>query len=468
MHKLQRSFGLVSIVALLMGSMIGSGIFLIPTFVADKVSSPVIILVAWAIAGALTLFSALYLAEFFVLMPETGGLYFYFKTIFGSFIAFLFGWSNFIILSTGLIAGIAYAFGSYCSIWIPDLSISSETIEKFSFKVPLLGRFEILTDITTKILAISAVTLLTLLNSINLNFAKNVQTVLTALKLIAIILLCFGIFHAQHSVNYFAQDAKFHYSDYLDQLIIAIGGALWAYTGWINIFSISGEIRNPSVNIPKSLYIGIGTVTLIYLLINSMYLSTLTQSQMTNSKFIAFDSMQFAFGELAGKFLSVLIILFSFGSLNGNIMATSRISFAMAQDIGIFLWAGDINRKFKTPTRALFIQAIWTSALILFVRIDQLITITILVSSIFAFLISLGSFIARRKITFQSNLYKAPLYPSAPLIGLGLSLAVFFSVSYDSYKEFYLGAGLFSGSALGILLVIIGIPFYHFSRRTVF
>ena len=386
MSGFKRTLSLNTTIALVIGGVIGSGIFMKPALMASQLGSPLLLISVWIVAGIITLFGALSNAEVAAMFPETGGQYVFFKKMYGDAFAFLYGWAAFSVFNTAGNASIAYVFSQYANYFVelPHFSVGIE--KSFTVHIPLVGNVFPLENFGVKMLTVFLILILTTVNYLSIAYGGALQRILTALKAIAIVLLIFGIlFSGKGSGHNIVTSIPSmpHGWDLIGAYMAAIAGAFWAYDGWNNITFVAGEIKDPQRNIPKSLFLGLSFCIIIYVLVNLAYLYVLPIDKMALSTFVASDSATVTWGLIGGGIIAIMVMLSTLGSANSNVLATARVTYAMSEENRWFAWAGKPQKKFNTPGNALILNAIWTIILILSGSFDMLTDMLIFVSWFF-------------------------------------------------------------------------------------
>jgi APA family basic amino acid/polyamine antiporter len=457
---------------IVVGSMIGSGIFIVSSDIARTVGSGGLLLLVWLVTGIFTIMGALSYGELAAMMPRVGGQYVYLKEAYSPLIGFLYGWTLFLVIQTGTIAAVAVAFSKYTAVLIPELG--SENI-----LVSIFGLYISADDI----IAIISISILTYLNIKGLKIGKIIQDIFTSTKIIALgALILLGFLIGSNSEVLAANFSDFwkgewiHFSngniDWIESLtgfslIAAIGvamvGSLFSSDAWNNITFTAGEIKEPKKNIPRSLFFGTLTVTIIYLMVNSAYLCVLPLKGISNASDPSLAGIQFAaedrigtaaahtiFGAPAEIIMALLIMISTFGCNNGLILAGARVYYAMAEDKLFFKTAGLLNKS-SVPAKALIFQAVWGSILCLSGTYSQLLDYVIFTVLIFYVLTISAIIILRKKKPLAERPYKAFGYPAVPILYIILASAI--SVILLIYKPQYTWPGL--------IIVLIGIPVYY-------
>ncbi len=468
--KLARTFGLWSSISIVVGGIIGSGIFMKPALMASELGSPLLLIGVWVLAGVLTLFGALTNAEVAAMLPETGGQYIFFQKMYGDFIAFLYGWAAFAVFNTAGVASIAFVLATYAEYFIKLPHFSKETEQLLYLFIPGIGKIYPLESIGVKSMTILVVCGLTWVNYRSVESGGRLQVVFTVLKVAAMVFLVFGLFLGGNGKwsQVTTSSTLIHPSGWslVLAIIAATSGAFWGYDGWNNITFVGGEIKNPQKNIPKSLLFGLLITILIYGLINLAYTYVLPIDQIASSSFVASDATRQIFGLAGGGLIAVLVIVSTFGTTNGNILATARVSFAMAQEKRFFSWASTVHPKFKTPGNALVLHAIWTSMLVLSGSFDMLTDMLVFVSWLFYGLSAIGIFILRKKMPLTERPYKVWGYPFVPALFILITFIFLALTLTNDISNYISGASPLINSLFGLLLTSLGIPLYFYFKRS--
>lgn len=341
-ERLERRLNLTDAVAIVVGSMIGSGIFLKASGIAQLLPHPLLILLVWLASGLLTLGGALVMAELGAMMPDAGGLYIYLRRAYGPFVSFLFGWSLLAVLQTGSIAGLA-----------------AGAIQSLMVLNPALGPYHFA-------LSGALIALLTGLNILSVKSGARVQNVLTLAKVLGIGLLVSGAFlMAGSDPANFAPDPSLTLNiGLLGALGLCMTKALWAYDGWVNLGFMAGELKSPQKNLPKAIGYGIGFVILVYLVTNAAYHFVLPMAVVQNSEAVAVDVARKLLGQPGTLAMSLLTFISMAGALNSSILSAPRVYYAVAQDGNFPSFFGAVHPLFKTPHVALIIQGCWAVGLL--------------------------------------------------------------------------------------------------------
>ncbi len=463
-NKLIRGLGFVTTIGVVVGAVIGSGIFKKPSVMSQHLGSPELVLLVWIVAGIVTLFGALTNAEVAGLIPKTGGQYKFFEVMYGKFFAWLYGWAMFIVVQSGSIASISYIFSEYSQFFIKLPHFSQEIATKFSIYIPYIGYIYPLDDFGTKILTITLIFGLTFLNIRGVKLGGNVSAFFTLMKVSAILFLVLVIFGTSSGSfeNLFKESSRVPSGqiNLFSGIIVAFSAAFWAYDGWNNITYVAGEVKEPQKTIPKALAFGTLTVVIVYLLINLSYFYSLSIDEVASSKLVAADAANKVFSGLGGAFVAFAVMVSTFGTSNGTIMVSARLYYAMANENLFFKSLSKVHSKFRTPHISLIFQAFWASVLVISGTFDILTDMLIFVSWVFYAMGCFGIFILRKKMPYAERPYKVIGYPVVPI--LFFVFATFFVIftlmnDIEMYKR---NETQLINSVLGSLLVLSGIPFY--------
>jgi APA family basic amino acid/polyamine antiporter len=452
--QLARRLGLTSAIAVVVGSVIGSGIFLTPQNVAAAVQIPGVMIFVWILTGLLTLAGALTNAEIASEIPEAGGQYVFFRVLYGDLTGFLYGWTTFTVYQTGSIAAIAVAFAKYFGYFV-DLPHLSHELEVW--KIPLIGNIAPLADIGVKLVAIATIIFIATVNYFGVQFGSFVQNLFTFLKVGAIggiVLLSFAVGNGSVQ-NFFPLWGQPATGALLPAIGVAMIATLWSYDGWNSLTYLAGEVRDPQKNIPRALIIGTLAIIVIYALTNLAYLYILPIHEIAASDLVAADVMERIFSGYGGAVISLAVMISTFGTVNASSMTTARVFYAMSRDKLFFRKLGNAHPRFKTPASSLVVQAIWASLLTLTGTFDQLFTYVIFAGWIFYALGAGGIFILRKKYPNPNRAYRVPLYPVVPLIFVLVATWFVINTVIEQTAE----------AGVGFLLVVAGIPFYLYWQR---
>lgn len=465
--------GMLTAIAYGVGSVIGSGIFKKPGIMAAQLGSPFLLLLVWVVTGLMTLFGALSIAEIAGIFPRAGGLYAYFNECYNRLTGYLYGWAVFIVIQTGSIASIAYVFSDSLGYFFNYFRLSPAW-EAFAIHIPFLGDITPFKFFGLKLCTIALILFLTFINYLAVKFGGAVQLASTVLKIGALLAIAFFafIFSAGNWGNFTTTETPIKLGDgsMFLAFIAAMSGAFWVYDGWINVTYSASEIKNPKKNLPKVLFISALVYISIYLVMNLAYIYVVPVPEMAH-KYVAAEQTGQAYlvatdvagsfwGNWGGAFIAIAIAISTFGTVNGTIMLSARVYFAMARD-GLFpKRIGDVHHRFRTPVKSLFIQAVWTSLLVLSGTFDQLTDMLIFVSWIFYALGALGVIILRHKMPDAPRTYKVWGYPVLPIIFIIFSCIFIVFTVYSDVTNYLNGSAPLINSLMGLVLVAAGIPGY--------
>lgn len=449
-----RQLGKFDSTMMMVGIVIGSGIFLTTGIMAQSLPSSSLILLAWVVGGLITLAGALTYAELGAAMPLAGGQYIYLREAFGPLPGFLFGWILFLVTMSGSIAALGLAFAEYFGYFFPRLSTE---VNIFSVGINLFNKNFNFTLSMGQIVAVAVVILLSTFNYIGVIFGKIIQNVMTVIKIgTLLVLIIAGLALKKDTAIDFALNPS---GMSLGELIIGFGVALvaitWAFDGWNNITYAAGEIKNPKRNLPFSLIAGTLIITVLYVLTNYVYFIALPVDQMVGVVRIAEKATSALYGSISARLLSAAVLISVFGALNGAIFVGSRVYFAMAADRLFFKKVARVHPRFKTPAFAILIQMVWSCILTLSGTFEQLFTYVVFITVLFYILTTISVFTLRKKFPELPRPYKTWGYPIVPLIFIIASLGILLNTLVEKPVE----------SLAGLGFTIVGIPVYYFWRK---
>ena len=451
---LVRQLGLFDTTMIIVGIVIGSGIFLTTGLMARGIPSASLILLAWLFGGLHALAGALAYGELGAAMPRAGGQYVYLREAYGPFCGFLFGWVSFMMYLTGIIAALGVGFAEYAGYFIPSLGMSNVLFDTeiglpgWTFGYSLsMGHFT----------ALALIVLLTVVNYRGVSFSKYITNVSSVIKIAALgLFILFGLWSGStHSVDYRInpQDIDF------GQLVVAFGVALvavaWSFAGWEEVSFVAGEVKQPSRNLPRALFLGTAGVTVLYLLVNYVYLKTMPVSEMAGIVRVGETAAGILFGETGAVLLSAAVIVAIVGALNGSVLVGPRVYFAMARDGMFFKRAAEVHPKFRTPGQAVILQAIWAGVLTLSGTFEDLITFVTFANLMLWIAAAAAVFTLRRKMPDLPRPYKAWGYPVVPFLFIAGSAGILVNMLFETPGE----------ALAGLSLTILGIPAYLLLKR---
>jgi APA family basic amino acid/polyamine antiporter len=480
---------------LVIGSMIGSGIFIVSAEIGREVGSPALLIGAWAVTGFMTIAAALTYGELAAMMPRAGGQYVYLREALGPLWGFLYGWTLFLVIQTGTIAAVGVAFGKFLGVFWP--SISSTHWLLHLWKVPpipigpmVLGNMDVGIN-TQNLMAILVTILLSLINILGVKTGAAIQNIFTAAKVLALAALAFlgfafarnpqallANFHGNfwHNASLGAQHAvqvgvggPIVMVGTLTILAVAQVGSLFSADAWNNVTFTAGEVKNPSRNLPLSLALGTGVVIALYIACNVIYLialplegaeggATILARGITHASEdrVATAVMTQMFGSVGGLLMAAAIMISSIGCMNGLILSGARVYYAMAKDGLFFRNVAKLHPTYKSPAVSLMVQMVWTCVLCISGSYGQLLDYIIFAVLVFYILTIVGLFVLRKTHPDAPRPYKAVGYPALPIIYI--VMALFIDVVLLRYKPQFTWPGL--------IVVLLGIPVYYaWSRR---
>lgn len=428
--KLKRELGLLASITIVIGMVIGSGIFFKPAIVFTNAGSPFMGVMAWIIGGLITVASGLTIAEIAVAIPKTGGVFVYLKELYGDKWAFLFGWVQTVVYVPGSVAAQAIVLATQLTSFI-ELSPAEQ-----------------------KLLAIFFLLFIAAMNIISTKLGGKIQVAATIAKLVPIIVIIVLGF-----MNGTAKGLTFNTAGgtAFKGLGAAILGTLWAYDGWVSVSNMAGELKNPKKDLPKSIILGLSSVIVVYTLINIALIKIMPVEAIMASSKPASDASIVLFGSLGAKFISAGIAVSIFGALNGYMMTGVRIPFAMAQNkqLPFSSTLGNVNKKFNTPFNSFVLVVALSSVYVLSGSFNTLTDLVMFILWIFFTMAVAGIFILRRKFKNIKTSYRVPLYPVVPLIGIVGSVYIIIStlITNASYAVF------------GTVITLLGLPVYYYLKE---
>jgi len=461
-RKFKRDLNLFDSSMIVIGSMIGSGIFIVSADIARTVGSPGLLVLVWLITGVVTIIGALSYGELAGMMPHAGGMYVYLREAYSPLVAFLFGWTLFLVIQTGTIAAVAVAFSKFTAVLLPWVGEKNVLLTVLGLKIS-----------AAQLLAIVVVAFLTYVNLRGVHSGKMVQNFFTVTKiavLVGLIVLGFAIGANAPAIkanlanfwkgSWVQADGKILFESLSGLLVpAAIGaamvGSLFSSDAWYDITYAAGEVINPKKTIPLCLLIGTGLVSLLYCLANVAYILILPLRaiQFAPSDRVGTAAASMIFGGPAEVIMSVLIMISTFGCINGLILAGARVYYAMARDGLFFKKVGGLNKK-SVPGVALIVQGIWAGLLCLSGTYSNLLDYVIFAVLIFFSLTVSGIFILRKKKPDAERPYKAFGYPVVPALYVVICIAI--AIDLLLFKPGYTWPGL--------VIVLLGIPVFFLWR----
>jgi APA family basic amino acid/polyamine antiporter len=452
-NQFKRVLGLPTGILLVAGIMIGSGAFKKIVPMSQSLPDETYILLAWIIAGIITLFGAFTYAGLATMTTQTGGVYEYLRLIYGDLTAFLFGWSVFSIIGSGAIAALSFVFAQSVNtlIALPDPLHAFAAINIGHIVYPFA-------DSGIKILAVLTITLLTWLNCRGIKKGGYLNNVVTGAKILGILLLIIaGLSYSGHpEMAEVTKTPVIHQGNgaLLSGLFGAMLSALWAYDGWANITFVTGEIKNPKRNVPLAIIGGVGIAMTLYLLLNYTYMKVLPLSQLAGlgaNKIAAAEVAGVLMGHTGTAIVAALIMTCTFGALNGCIISYPRVYFRMAQENVFFKSAAKVHTSFRTPYVSLIWSAAWSIVLVCSGTFDQITNLVIFASYAFFALAALGLVLMKVKGVIKSKVIG---YPVIPFIIILFCVVLVINTLIIQPEA----------STIGLLLILSGIPLYRYFK----
>ena len=433
---LERTLGLKDLILLIIGTVIGSGIFIVPAAVLRQTSGSVTLaMLVWLAGGILSLLGALTYGELSAVNPKAGGLYIFIRDGFGSLPAFLYGWTLFFVISSGSVATLAVAFSSYLSEIVP------------------------LSPVIAKLAAIAMIVVVTFVNVVGTRESANLQDWTTAIKVAAILVMSAVLFSLGHGFTGVsaALPANASAKSLASGIGFAMIGVLWAYEGWQYVTFSAGEAINAQRNFPRALLIGSAALIGIYLLANLAYLAALGPVKAAQTDSIAAASVTAVVGPAASKLIALAILISIFSATNGITLTAPLVYYAMARDGVFFHQLAKVHPRFRTPAFAVVAGSAWAIVLAATGTFEQLLTYVVFTGWLFYALGAASIFIYRRKGSDRDLPYRVPGYPWTPLLFIAAAAALVLNTIATQMGR----------AAIGLGIVLIGTPAYFIWRRNI-
>ncbi|MCS4470049.1 amino acid permease [Clostridium botulinum] len=429
-ENLQKNLGLFDAIAIVIGMVIGSGIFFKPAIVFKNAGSPMLGILAWLAGGVITIASGLTVAEIAAAIPKTGGIFVYIKELYGEKFAFLLGWVQSIVYIPGSAAALSIILSIQITSFIP------------------------LTAIEQKVSAIAFIIFIMILNIISTKLVSKMQGVISIAKLIPIIaIIALGFIKGTAKGDILNISSSSTVSGFGAALL----GTLWAYDGWISVGNMAGELKDPKKDLPRSIIIGLGTTIVVYVLINLALINIMPMSAIITSEKPASDAAVVLLGSTGAKIISAGILISIFGALNGYLMTGVRIPLAMSQDrsIPFSKYFSKVHQKSGTPVNAFIFETVLACLYVLSGSFNVLTDLVMFVLWLFFTMAVAGIFVLRTKFKHLDRPYKVPLYPLVPLIGIIGSSYIIISTLITN--TFY--------ALCGIGITLLGLPIYSYIKK---
>lgn len=451
MSELKRTLDLKDAISIVAGSMIGSGIFIVSSHIARDTNSALLLILVWILAGFITMLGALSYGELSSVIPSEGGQYIYLKKIFSKKLAFIYGWTLFLVIQTGTLAAVNIALAKFVGLIFPVISSSSELIKISNYTLTSQQLFAVLT-----------VLFITFINSRGIKAGVVVQNIFTVAKVLSIaaiiilgILFGFSAQVAYSNFNLANCGISFDFNT-LKIISTSIVGALFASITWNNVTFITSEIKKPEKNIKKALFIGTLLVISLYFLLNMIYLTALPLDLIKTSPedIVVAQLMQTIFGNKALNIIAIVIAISAFGCANGMILTGSRVYYKMAKDRVFFRSLAYINRRTKVPENSLWLQCFWICVLIMWGNYAQLLDYVIYSSIIFYAVTIWGIFKMRKLYPKKEGTYHVSNWIPVTFVILSCIIIIALSVFKPAY------------TLPGLLITLLGLPVYnHWNKR---
>jgi APA family basic amino acid/polyamine antiporter len=453
--QLNRSLGLRLVVVVVIGNIIGSGVYKKVAPMTAELHSSGWVLICWVLAGIISLFGALCNAEVAGLLADTGGEYVYYQKIYNRFFAFLFGWSLFTVIQTAAISALAYVFAESLNsiIHLPEILPSLATVR-------IGGMFTPFADLNVKLTAILLIIILTWINTKGIKTGAGVSMAILLLVFGSIFtIIAFGLTSSAADLNRIQMVTTGDSPVTASAVFTAMLAAFWAYQGWASAGFVGGEIKDAKRNLPRGIAIGILSIIVLYLLVNTTYLSLLSIPQLeeiysAGNKIAAVEAVRNFWGDNGALFISFLILVTTLGCCNVTILSSSRPYFAMANEGLFFRKVAKLNNK-QTPVNSLIYQGVWACILVLSGTFDQLTDMIIFAVFIYYGATTLGVFILRKKMPDAPRPYKVWGYPVVPAIVVVFCVVLIVNTIFTRPGE----------AATGAVLMLTGIPMYYWFIR---
>ena len=446
--ELKRDLGLWSAAAIVVGTVIGSGIFIVPQTMVRLVGTPAMVFVVWVAGGLLSLAGALSYAELAAAMPQAGGEYVYLNEGYGPLWGFIYGWTQSVVAKSGSIAILATGFFQYFANFRPELDHVLLTVP-----LPLGAHGAPLEIRHGQLLAMALIFGLGVLNYFGVKVGGEVQVAVTILKvasiaLIVVVGLGWGHPDAPRPAPPLAQLTTLGF-------FAALVKSLWAYDGWNNVSMVASEIRKPQRNLPLALIWGTVAVIVIYILVNIAYFHVLSPGQVAGSNRVAATMMRQVAGQTGANLVSIAAMISMFAALNGSILSGARVPYALSRGGYFFAPFARVNAAHHTPGVAIMGLSVWGMIVVLSGTYDQLVDYVIFASWILYGMTAATVLVLRRKRPDLARPYKTLGYPVVPVLFVIMAAAIVISALYNSPRE----------SFLGLAFISVGLPFYFYWRK---
>ncbi len=433
-RSLERILSQRDLVLLVVGAVIGSGIFIVPGSVLQQTNGRVgVALLVWLVAGVLSLLGALTYGELSAADPEAGGIYVYIRDAFGRLPAFLYGWTLLFMISGGAIATLAVAFTSYLNQLVP------------------------VSGVTAKLVSIGMIAVITGINVVGTRQSSNVQNVTTGIKVSAILIM--GCVLLLSGNGFQGTGSTFWPENWSGSVfagvLTAMIGVLWAYEGWQYVTFSAGEVKDPQRTFPRGIMIGTLALIFIYCFANIAYIAALGPERVAGTNTVAADAVGALMGPVAGKLIAATILISMFSAANSILLTTPRVYYAMARDGIFFRSLAQVHPRFGTPAIAVIVQAVWAMGLAATGTFNQLLTYVVFTGWIFYALGAASIFVLRRKRPDAPRPFRVPGYPFTPALFVIASAIIVINTLITQSNL----------ALVGLAFVLSGAPAYLIWRR---
>ncbi len=446
---LLRVIGLGSAILLVIGNVIGSGIFLTTGGMAALIPAPSLLMAAWTLGGAVSIAGGLTYAEMGAMYPRSGGVYVFLREAYGGLPAFLYGWASLLVIISGSVAAVAVGFAEYLSYFVPVLSTSNVILEA---PAPW-GTFSMSAG---QLVAAASIGVLGAVNYVGVRSGNMLNVVLTAAKVAGLLAIPIVALVAGTAQPAFTPVVPPDVVRPMASFGIAMIAVLWTYESWYYLTFAAGEIKDPQRNVPRALLIGLSALTAIYLVVNLAYLFTLSIDEMRGVTRIAEKASLVLMGPAGAGFLAATVVVSTFGCNAAGMLGGSRVLFAMARDSSFLPAAGRVHPVYRTPHIAITVLTVWSMVLALSGTYEQLFTYVMFASIMFSVAAGVALFVLRRTQPDRPRPYRAWGYPVVPALFVLASTAFVLNTLLERPVE----------SVTGLGLVALGVPAYWYSKRS--
>jgi APA family basic amino acid/polyamine antiporter len=475
---LKRALGLYATTSIVIGSVVGSGIFSSPSQMARDLPSAPYLLGVWLFTGVLTLFGAFTQCELVGQMPKTGGLYEYFREVYGEGVGFLYGWANLMIAGSGAIAAISFFFAQYLEnfVALPHFSHALSRLglsEMTPWNLPLLGAIFPYQFLGRKLVAAGLVVFLTALNIRGVKLGGTLQSISTTAKLLAILAIVLVAFiagsHVGSSAHWTAPSVvgnSISGWSLIGAIALAMSGAFWSYDGWGNVAYIAGEVREPSRTIPRAIILGSVVFITLYLVVNLAYFYILGVGGVANAPGdrVASQMIFAVVGSGGAGIIAAILMLSAFDTTNSSVLTNARVYYAMARNQLFYKRTAHVHSKYQTPHVALMLQGAWSIVLLVTGSFDLITSMYVFVNWVLYAMMGFAVFVLRKRNPAADRPFRVPGYPYIPAIFVLFATAYVIITLITDIQAYQAGTQPLMKSVTGLVLVLTGLPFYYYWR----